>query len=219
MGNEYRMGINKLDTAHDEPINAEHLPESTTTVLGIDVSHHNVVTDWNRVKRAGIEFAIVRVSHGIKQDRTFRSHLEGARQAGLVVGCYHYFEAADCYQDGGMLHRLRDESHLRPDRARPANSRGARLDTRRPEIGAGGAVSMKPDKTIRVAVAIDVTDEPEPTWVRATMGSRMRDDVRPTCDCGSADASWHGKPDGLRVFCCKACRDAEVKGAEEEMKP
>lgn len=86
----------------DAPIDAEHLPESATTVLGIDVSHHNVVTDWNRVKRAGIEFAIVRVSHGIKQDRAFRSHLVGARQAGLVVGCYHYFESADCYQDGGM---------------------------------------------------------------------------------------------------------------------
>ena len=85
-----------------EPIRVEHLPEVPGTVLGIDVSHHNMVTDWDDVKGSGIEFAIVRVSHGIKHDRAFRDHLEGAREAGLIVGCYHYFEAADCYSNGGM---------------------------------------------------------------------------------------------------------------------
>lgn len=33
---------------------------------GIDVSHHNGVVDWDKVKAAGIQFAILRCGYGRK---------------------------------------------------------------------------------------------------------------------------------------------------------
>jgi lysozyme len=80
-----------------ETIPAEHLPEAPTEVLGLDISHHNQVDDWSRVLAAGIQFAIIRVSHGGKLDRKFVEHFSGARAAGLVVGAYHFYEPKDEY--------------------------------------------------------------------------------------------------------------------------
>jgi lysozyme len=70
-------------------------PSVLDRVRGIDISHHNVVTDWTAVRESGVVFAFIRASHGVKADRKFREHWEGARAAGLIVGAYHYYEASD----------------------------------------------------------------------------------------------------------------------------
>ena len=31
------------------------------------------------------------------------------------------------------------------------------------------------------------------------------------CECGSPEPYWHGKEDGVRVYCCNACWAAEQK--------
>lgn len=63
-------------------------------VKGIDVSSHQGVIDWNKVKAAGIRFAIIRVGYGDllsypKQlDSQFRANVEGAQKAGVDIGFY-----------------------------------------------------------------------------------------------------------------------------------
>ena len=58
---------------------------------GVDVSVFNYPVDWQAVKDAGCDFAIVRCTfgeHGI--DETFARNVHDAHAAGLKVGAYHY---------------------------------------------------------------------------------------------------------------------------------
>lgn len=60
-------------------------------IKGIDVSENNGTVDWQAVKDAGIEFAIVRSSYGkSSKDGMFVQNVAGAKAAGLKVGAYHY---------------------------------------------------------------------------------------------------------------------------------
>lgn len=69
---------------------------------GIDVSHHNGDINWERVKNSGIEFAMIRTGYGIKNDRQidkkFKQNIEGAKDAGIDVGVYHYSYATSSHQ-------------------------------------------------------------------------------------------------------------------------
>lgn len=58
---------------------------------GIDVSENNGVVDWQAVKDAGIEFAIIRIGYGkFNLDSRFIENVNGALDVGLKVGVYHY---------------------------------------------------------------------------------------------------------------------------------
>lgn len=58
---------------------------------GIDVSENNGAVDWQAVKDAGIEFAMIRCSYGMhSKDSMFAENVAGAHAAGLKVGAYHY---------------------------------------------------------------------------------------------------------------------------------
>lgn len=60
---------------------------------GIDVSVHNGNIDWNRVKNAGIAFAILRAGYGrvaSQKDAKFEANYAGAKAAGVPVGAYWY---------------------------------------------------------------------------------------------------------------------------------
>lgn len=59
---------------------------------GVDVSHHQGVIDWERVRRDRIDFAYLKASEGSTfTDPRFVANATGARRAGLRVGGYHYF--------------------------------------------------------------------------------------------------------------------------------
>lgn len=61
-------------------------------VQGIDVSYYQPNIDWNAVKGAGQEFAIIRVSDGLNTiDTKFESHWAGAKAAGLIRSAYQFF--------------------------------------------------------------------------------------------------------------------------------
>ena len=51
---------------------------------GIDISHNNVVTDWRKVKAAGIDFVMLRCGYGCIDDRKFKEYIKGAQSAGQV---------------------------------------------------------------------------------------------------------------------------------------
>ena len=58
---------------------------------GIDVSENNGHIDWQAVKEAGIDFAIVRLGYGNRHlDERFYKNVNGAIDAGLAIGVYYY---------------------------------------------------------------------------------------------------------------------------------
>lgn len=60
---------------------------------GIDVSKHNGNIDWAKVKKAGIEFAILRIGYGMyenQKDAQFENNYKGATNNGIPVGVYLY---------------------------------------------------------------------------------------------------------------------------------
>ena len=67
-----------------------------TSRAGIDVSYLQGDIDWNRVKAAGIEFAIIRAGYRgyetgiLHEDSHFRTNIENALAAGLDVGVYYF---------------------------------------------------------------------------------------------------------------------------------
>ncbi len=62
------------------------------SVRGIDVSGHQGIIDWDRLKAAGIEFAYIKASEGETfNDPRFSRNWYGAEQAGIPRGAYHFF--------------------------------------------------------------------------------------------------------------------------------
>lgn len=60
---------------------------------GIDVSVHNDSIDWQKVKNAGIQFAILRAGYGrelSQKDARFEENYRNAKAAGILVGAYWY---------------------------------------------------------------------------------------------------------------------------------
>jgi GH25 family lysozyme M1 (1,4-beta-N-acetylmuramidase) len=76
---------------------------------GIDISHNNVVTDWRKVKAAGIDFVMLRCGYGCIDDRKFKEYIKGAQSAGLTVGIYYFsyaLSAADATKEADHCLKL-----------------------------------------------------------------------------------------------------------------
>ena len=62
-------------------------------IKGIDVSKHQGIIDFSKVKNDGIEFAIIRIGYGggspVKDER-FEENYKNARANGIKVGVYLY---------------------------------------------------------------------------------------------------------------------------------
>jgi lysozyme len=58
---------------------------------GIDVSHHQGIIDWPKVRAGNIDFAFIKATEGIGYvDPQFKRNAAGANAAGILVGYYHY---------------------------------------------------------------------------------------------------------------------------------
>lgn len=61
-------------------------------VQGIDVSHHQGRLDWRAVPKGAFSFAYIKATEGADWvDPEFRRNWQGARDAGLKAGAYHFF--------------------------------------------------------------------------------------------------------------------------------
>lgn len=75
------------------PVTAE------SSEFGIDVSKWNKEIDWQRVKEAGVKFAIIRCGYrgsltgSLVEDPYFIKNIEGASAAGIKVGIYFFTQA------------------------------------------------------------------------------------------------------------------------------
>lgn len=66
------------------------------TTPGIDVSYYQGDITWPRVRRAGVQFAFVRVSDGAAiLDSKFAANWAGAKRAGVLRGAYQFFRPSE----------------------------------------------------------------------------------------------------------------------------
>ena len=79
--------------------NYEHQPRFDNCIVidGIDVSAWQDDINWKKVKRSGIDYALIRAGwtgldspFGTHEDMCFEDHYKGAKEAGLLVGVYYY---------------------------------------------------------------------------------------------------------------------------------
>ena len=93
------LDMNSLVTRNGYAFYKEN--EDITSIAGIDVSEHQGDIDWNAVKNAGIEFAIIRIGYRtygggeITLDTTFEQNLRNADAAGIKTGVYFFSQAID----------------------------------------------------------------------------------------------------------------------------
>ncbi len=80
----------------------QKLQKSTANArVGIDVSKWNGEIDWDKVKAAGAEFAIIRagyrgsVTGALVEDPCFTANMRGAAASGLPVGVYFFTQAVN----------------------------------------------------------------------------------------------------------------------------
>ncbi len=60
-------------------------------VQGIDVSKYQFDIDWSEVKKAGTRFAFIKATEGGDHlDSNFRDNWDGAKEAGVLRGAYHF---------------------------------------------------------------------------------------------------------------------------------
>lgn len=70
-----------------------------SSVLGIDVSEHQLAIDWEQVKAAGVEFVMIRIgwrgqtTGKLNEDTMAQENYAGAKAAGLKVGAYFFSQA------------------------------------------------------------------------------------------------------------------------------
>ena len=81
--------------------------------LGIDVSVHNGNNiDWDKVKAAGVEYAILRAGYGklmSQKDSTFERNYAECKRVGIKVGAYWYSYAInieEAKQEATKIKRL-----------------------------------------------------------------------------------------------------------------
>ena len=60
---------------------------------GIDVSSHQGIIDFCKVKNDGIDFVIIRMACGVNIDKDFFKNYHSAKANGLKVGAYIYTTA------------------------------------------------------------------------------------------------------------------------------
>lgn len=99
-----------------EPLRAS----AAVTIPGIDVSKYQEEIDWEEVAKSDVKFAILRCCKVIRYyddwelDPSFEANYEGAKAAGIAVGCYLFTDAAteeEFLEDVGyMLGFLKDKS-------------------------------------------------------------------------------------------------------------
>ena len=72
------------------------MAEGDQRLTGIDVSHHNNVSDWSEIKSADISFVILKATDGMDYlDPTFTDRFKALKTAGLIRGAYHFYETND----------------------------------------------------------------------------------------------------------------------------
>ena len=70
--------------------------KNENTMIGVDVSTWQDTIDWEKAKKAGVEFAMIRIGFGhnsknkIVMDNQYKKNIVNAKKAGIPVGVYFF---------------------------------------------------------------------------------------------------------------------------------
>ena len=107
--------VKGAEEAADGSENTEFLAASGNARVGIDVSKWNKTIDWEKVKEAGVEFAIIRCGYrgastgALVLDPVYEQNIRGAIEADIPVGVYFFTQAVDeveAVEEASMVIRL-----------------------------------------------------------------------------------------------------------------
>lgn len=107
--------VNDAEVDADGTENMELQFNNGSAKLGIDVSKWNQEIDWEAVKNAGVEFAIIRCGYrgastgALVIDPRYEENIKGAIDAGIPVGVYFFTQALDeveAVEEASMVIRL-----------------------------------------------------------------------------------------------------------------
>lgn len=80
----------ELDKEIKESKKKDNKKTEKRQLKGIDVSKWNGRIDWKKVKKAGIDFCIIRTGYSKTVDHKFKYNIEKAIENGLQIGVYHF---------------------------------------------------------------------------------------------------------------------------------
>ena len=80
----------ELDKEIKESKKKDNKKTEKRQLKGIDVSKWNGRIDWKKVKKAGIDFCIIRTGYSKTVDHKFKYNIEEAIDNGLQIGVYHF---------------------------------------------------------------------------------------------------------------------------------
>ena len=80
----------ELDKEIKESNKKDNKKTEKRQLKGIDVSKWNGRIDWKKVKKAGIDFCIIRTGYSKTVDYKFKYNIEEAIDNGLQIGVYHF---------------------------------------------------------------------------------------------------------------------------------
>lgn len=69
--------------------------DRNSKLLGCDISKWQGKVDFFKMKKAGIQFVILRAGCGTSIDKNFKSYIDGAKKAGLHIGVYWFLYASN----------------------------------------------------------------------------------------------------------------------------
>ncbi len=115
--------------AYEGPLNARGLSHDSRfaqrqMTVGIDVSYYQGNINWNKVKAAGVKFAIIRCGYSTlakgekNQDVKFLDYIKGAKAAGIKVGVYYFSQAIslkEARDEAEFAARIIQSSGVKPD--------------------------------------------------------------------------------------------------------
>lgn len=93
---------NNYKWEYETGVYSKYPPKGFEMSYGIDISRHNGEIDFNKVKNAGFDFAIIRVVYrgygkagNLKIDENSEKYLKDAKDAGLKIGAYVFSQAVN----------------------------------------------------------------------------------------------------------------------------
>lgn len=136
--------VNGAEEAADGSENTELQFTKDNAKLGIDVSKWNKTIDWEQVKDAGIEYAIIRCGYrgassgALVLDPMYEQNIKGAIEAGIPVGVYFFTQAVDeveAVEEASMVIRLIEDYDVDYPVFLDSESAGGRGRADRLEVG------------------------------------------------------------------------------------
>ena len=97
VGNEKKVKLVTYDEVkdvekEDTKFSLDIKDRSNSYIMGLDISKHNGVIDWDSVKKANIKFVVIRAGYGTNpnSDIMFKRNIQEAVENDMIIGIYWF---------------------------------------------------------------------------------------------------------------------------------